>query len=181
MTHNVSSSLRDIILTLQESTSTTSETTSEMHSTSIPVEGSGDISETMDPGTTMETTRPTTIQNNCTDMKSPKKCKRWATRIENLHERFKENCKKSLIKWIEKLSEKEVCYSNDMMPMENTQSTTQMDDLDDGMEPCMDTYPKRKCRRILKRLNRRFNKLARKCSMTAGILKKNLMAKKVEC
>ena len=135
----------------------------------------------MDPDTTMETTRPTTTPNNCTDIKSPKRCKRWATRIESLHERFEENCKKSLMKWVEKLSEKEVCYNNDMMPMENTQSSTEMEDLDDGMEPCMDTFPKRKCRRILKRLNRRFNKLAKKCSMTAEMLKKNLMTKKVEC
>ena len=153
-----------------------------MSSTSTTIEGSGDTAETMGPGTTMDTTLPATIPNNCTDMKSPEKCNRWAARIEILHEKFEENCEKSLMKWIEKLSEKEVCYSNEMMPMENTQSSTQMEDPnDDGMYPCMNTYPKRKCRRILKKLNRRFNKLAKKCSRTAGILKKNLMAKKVEC
>ena len=128
-----------------------------------------------------ETTRSTTLPNNCTDLKPPEKCKRWATRIDSLHEKFKENCEKSLMKWIEELSEKEVCYTNDMMVMENTQSSTQMEDLDNEMDPCMNTFPKRKCRRLLKRLNKRFNKLATKCSMTAGILKKNLMARKIEC
>jgi len=128
----------------------------------------------------VETTRPTTLPNNCTDLKPPEKCKRWATRIDSLHEKFEENCEKSLMKWIEELSEKEVCYNNDMMVMVNTQSSTQMEDLDDEMDPCMNTCPKRKCRRLLKRLNKRFNKLAAKCSMTAGILKKNLMAKKIE-
>ena len=128
-----------------------------------------------------ETIRPTTLPNNCTDLKPPEKCKRWAVRIYSLDYRFEENCETSLMKWIEELSDKEVCYTNDMMVMENTQSSTQMEDLDDEMDPCMNTFHKRKCRRLLKRLNKRFNKLATKCSMTAGILKKNLMERKIEC
>ena len=152
-----------------------------MFSTSTIIKGSGDTSETVDPGTTMESNHPTTMPSNCTDMSPPESCTSLVTKIES---QFLQTtrCKKTLMNWIEKLSEKEVCHDNDMMPVRNTR----MDDLDNRMEPCTDEdewdlNPLRHCSHFLKRLERAFNYMVMKCRMTAGIMKKNLMTKKVDC
>ena len=137
--------------------------------------------EIMDPDTTMIPTEATTIPDNCTDIKPPQKCQRWADKIgKGVGGWFWEKCKKSLKKFLEKLSEKEVC-NDDEMGLDESRIV-----IDDGsgmarMNSCEDVFSKRKCKRSLRKLNKRLNNLAKKCSKTAGELKKNILMEEVGC
>ena len=122
------------------------------------------------------------MPSNCTDMNPPEYCKKMAIKMDRFLVRAN-RCNITLMNWIEKLSEKEVCYDNDMMPEKNTR----MDDLDDRMEPCKDQDqsimdPLHHCTSYLKKLDKFFNKTKKNCSMTAGIMTKHLMTiKKPKC
>jgi len=129
------------------------------------------------PGDTSE------MPSNCTDMNPPEYCKKMAIKMDRFLVRDN-HCNITLMNWIEKLSEKEVCYDNDMMPEKNTR----MDDLDDRMEPCKDEsngfiIPMHQCTENLKKLDTRWQKwMEKNCSMTAGIMTKHLMTiKKPKC
>lgn len=126
------------------------------------------------PGDTSE------MPSNCTDMNPPEYCKKMAIKMDRFLVRDN-RCNITLMNWIEKLSEKEVCNDNDMMPEKNTR----MDDLDDRMEPCVDhetMNPSSHCKPFLKKLDKFFNKTKKNCSMTAGIMAKHLMTvKKPKC
>ena len=155
--------------------------TSESTSTSTSDGNAETTTETMDPNTTMMPTEATTIPDNCTDTKPTQKCQRWADKIrKRIGGWFWEKCKESLKKFLEKLSEKEVCNDDEMGPI-GIRAV-----IDDGsgmaeMDSCEDVFPKRKCRRSVRKLNKRFNNLAKKCSKTAGELKKSLLMEEVGC
>ena len=137
--------------------------------------------ETLNPDKTMIPTDMTTLPDNCTDLKPLQKCQRWADKIgKGVGGWFWEKCKKSLKKFLEKLSQKEVCNDDEMGQIESRII------VDDGsgmarMDSCEDEFPKRKCKRSLRKLNKRFNNLAKKCSKTAGELKKSLLMEEVGC
>ena len=135
----------------------------------------------MEPVTTMYPTVASTTSSNCIDKWAPKRCRRLATKIQTFqNDKFKNNCKSFFEKWIEHLSEKEVC-NDEYMPMEMSNSTLSTNNPISTMEPCIDSWPKRKCRRTGRRLNKRFNKLMKKCSMTAQKLKANLTLDPIQC
>jgi len=120
------------------------------------------------------------MPSNCTDMNPPEYCKKKAIGMDRFLLRDN-HCNITLMNWIEKLSEKEVCYDNDMMPEKNTR----MDDIDDRMEPCTDHWtmnPLHQCTTFLKKLDKYFNRMEKNCSMTAGIMAKHLTTiKKPDC
>ena len=132
--------------------------------------------ETIKPVTTTKTTEVTTIPSSCNDVKPVKQCKKLASKIENLKAKLENKCKKSLKQWFKQLSEKEVC--DDKKMLRASESGT---NLDKRMDSCVDTWPKQKCKKSLKKLNKQFNNLAKKCAKTAKELKKNLLMTDVDC
>ena len=159
----------------------TSDATSELGSTSLSSETTEAISGTVEPVTTKYPTMTSTIPNDCMDKWPSKRCRRLANKIETLLEgKFKNNCKSNLEKWIEHLSEKEVCNGEEMQ-MEMSNNTISTSNPITTMEPCIDTWPKWKCRRTRMRLNKRFKKLMKKCIMTAQKLKDNLTMDPIQC
>ena len=159
----------------------TSDATSEIGSTSLSSETTEASSETIESVTTMDPTMTSTIPIDCIDKWSSKRCRRLENKIETLLEgKFNNNCKSYLEKWLEHLSEKEVCNDEEMQ-MEMSNSTVSTSNPITTMELCIDTWPKRKCRRARMRLNKRFKKLMKKCSMTAQKLKDNLTMDPIQC
>ena len=140
-----------------------SEATSEMINTTTSIENTENTTVTMEPVTTMTPTEITTIQSNCTDVKPSKKCKRWSDKIAKDVGNppgvwIGNKCKKSLKKWLNKLSEKEICDDAKIMNSDEKIGDNEDDGMDptDDMQSCKDTWPKRKCKRIFKKLNKRF-------------------------
>ena len=165
-----------------------SEATSEIMNTTTSIENTENTTVTMEPGTTMVPTEITTIQSNCTDVKPSKKCKRWSDKIVKDVGNppgvwIGNKCKKSLKKWLNKLSAKEVCGEAKIMTTDEEIEDAADDEMDPigDLQSCKDTWTKRKCKRIFKKLNKRFNKLAKKCSKTASELKEFLLMDDFDC
>jgi len=133
----------------------------------------------LDPNTTMIPPEVTTTPSNCTDMKPQQKCKGWADKVSSrvLDVWSKDKCKMSLKKWLNKLSEVETCNDVNTRSLDAELGSSDNNELvpKNTTESCKDTWPKRKCKRSIKKINKRFNKLAKKCSKTAEELKKSFL------